>query len=120
VSGVDIGSLIPGPASGTENPTRIRSNEIGVPGAIAVQGSAAGPVTVTAMTSLTGLRPGSAWKVTAACTSHFRSPRALMSCSVEPNLSLGPEAISKTAWNVALVSMVRVPGMELASWRSGH
>ena len=36
-----------------------------------------------------------------------------MSCSVLPNLSLGPLAISKTAWNVAVMSMVSVPGMEL-------
>src|SRR5215472_9337572 len=41
-----------------------------------------------------------------------------MSCSVLPNLSLGPLAISKTAWNVALVSMVSVPATELASSRS--
>src|SRR5215469_15243069 len=43
-----------------------------------------------------------------------------MSCSVLPNLSLAPLAISKTAWNVAAVSMVSVPGTELASWRSGR
>ncbi len=42
-----------------------------------------------------------------------------MSCSVLPNLSLGPLPMSKTAWNVAVVSMVSVPDTELASWRSG-
>jgi len=33
-------------------------------------------------------------------------------------LELGPLAINKTAWNVAAKSMVSVPGIELASWRS--
>jgi hypothetical protein len=36
------------------------------------------------------------------------------------NLSFGRLAISKTAWNVAAMSMVSVPGMELASLAAGH
>ena len=67
---VHVGGLIPGAAAadaaavlaglGDEKPTRILSNTIGDPGAIEAHGSVAGPVTVTAMTSLTGFRPGSA------------------------------------------------------------
>jgi hypothetical protein len=32
-------------------------------------------------------------------------------------LSFGPLAMRITVWNVAAMSMVSVPGMELASWR---
>jgi len=46
-------------ASGTEKPTRSRSNAMEVPFGIEAHGSVPGPVTVTAMTSLTGFMPGS-------------------------------------------------------------